>query len=97
MNITRRSILKALGIGSAVVVSGVSVADKRIVAGVEHWDIRSDWAKPTEDEWINVWDQNVVYERGDTIQTSDGVEYISLAANNINEADGHLYKAMGTS
>jgi len=70
MNITRRSILKALGLGSAIAVSGVSVAkaDKRIVGGAEHW-------KTTK-----AWRESATYTVGDTIQAPDGILYEAIGS-----------------
>jgi len=71
MNLTRRNILKALGIGAAVSVSGASIADK-----VKMGPIKVEThpvIMPAND--LIPWKNNVSYSLGEMIKASDGNWY----------------------
>ena len=75
MNITRRSILKAFGIGSAVVVSGVSL----LFGGTKPEPVlRKIFAG--KGITINTTDSTITidYKKGDIIQASDGHLYKAI-------------------
>ena len=79
MNITRRTILKALGIGSAVAVTGVEVnaaniKDPRLFKTPKQGPLKlsSSGRHP-----YSAWGANTEYSRGDIAVGTDGRIYVS--------------------
>ena len=83
MNLTRRNILKALGIGAAVSVSGASIAKDPAITS---WDEVQAAGKLMDAQEVplgelkhkgplHVWNESVEYTVGDNVLASDGKLY----------------------
>lgn len=83
MNITRRTLLKSIGIGTAVAVSGVSVASSKNESPWEHVEaarkLMDSCAVPEIESWplgdFETWSGSQTYDLGDKIIGGDGLVY----------------------
>lgn len=89
MNITRRSLLQAIGLGSAVAVTGVSVANTKT-----SWEDVMKAAELMNAQSVPVenWTGIHIYEDGETVLGTDKNCYLVTGT-----SSGNLYKAIGTS
>jgi len=85
MNITRRSLLQAIGLGSAVAVTGVSVADSNSKLDgpvtITPPARKNGFTNQIAKEMLEGFEKKRIIFKGDTIKASDD----------------RLYKAIGTS
>ncbi len=89
MNITRRKLLKALGIAPVVVAAGGLAIEEAVKLkwGVEHSDKFTDTSKGTV-----TYKRNAPYYVGDLVQGSDGAMYYATQTNTAYVNNGDCWK-----